>query len=203
MSPADEYYWKHWVRTNYECSLLRYILEHSFPSNAKAVLATTLGNAIAAFEDYPRSRYGMDSIALWPRLLPILRTSKYHEYVTQEKMTFDFLLNMIVIIALLTIEFFYSFLYQNTLLPAIFSVVLGCGILVVLYQGLVVAARQWGTTVRVAFDTHRQELFQRLKLQSVSSTAEEYKRWQEVSAFFIYRQEEYAFSGFVPTKEVS
>lgn len=43
-----------------------------FPLNnqgrPEARFPTRLGNLVAAFEDYPRTRYGVDSIFLWPRL---------------------------------------------------------------------------------------------------------------------------------------
>lgn len=201
LSRKEEKYWRLWQQASYECDILRYTLEHSFPTNPNAVLATSLGNVIAAFEDYPRLRYGMDSIALWPRLLPVLRTSKYHEYVAQEKITFDFLLNILAVTLMLGLEFFCTLLYQNKIVSATVTLIVTCILLCLLYAGVVVAARQWGTTVRVAFDLHRQELFQRLKLKPVTSTKEEFERWQRVSNFLIYRQRKYSFSEFLYTGE--
>ena len=115
--------------------MLLYRLEHCFPSAYDGLSATSLGNSIAAFEDYPRIRYGIDSIALWPRLLPILRDEKYHEYVAQEKMTFDFLLNMLAVTTILGFEFIYFFLYIGNVALSCFALGLTTFLLWVLYSG--------------------------------------------------------------------
>ncbi len=192
-----------WQQVMEEINLSRYRLELNFPKGRSAVLTTSLGNAIKAFEDYPRDRFGMESIALWPRLLPALRESRYYEIVAQEKTTFDFLLNMLVVTVLLGFEFLYLFVYTAQPLLILVMIPVALGLFVLFYQGLVIAAREWGTTVRVAFDLHRRELFNALRLKPVTSTIEEYKRWRQISAFIMYRQEQYSQSIFVNSSEPS
>lgn len=51
---------------------LRYELTRRFPGGADKLLPTRLGNALHAFEDYPREIYGADSIVLWPHLSTVL-----------------------------------------------------------------------------------------------------------------------------------
>lgn len=177
-----------------ERAAIRALLEANFPSNERAVLATRLGNVIAAFEEYPYTRYGMDSIALWPRLLPILRKSTYMDFVVQEKSTFDFLLYMLVVVIVLGIELAYLQAFIGSLLLFFLIIALTVFAVAILYQALVVSARQWGITVRVAFDLHRDSLFSAFRLKRVNSFDEERQTWRLLSAFIVLRQAGYPMS---------
>ncbi|MEU6719612.1 hypothetical protein ABZ897_49830 [Nonomuraea sp. NPDC046802] len=53
----------------YERLYLRY------PLPGEPVLPTRLGNLLRSAEDYPRTRYGIDAVLVWPRLFPLLPTS--------------------------------------------------------------------------------------------------------------------------------
>ena len=140
-----------------------------YPSALESVLPTTLGNTIAAFEDYPRTRYGMESIALWTRLVPILKDKNYLEFVTQEKMAFDFLMNTGVVAGILGLEIAYLSFFLGEWIWALICLSGTLIASVVFYLGMIRAARQWGEAVRVAFDLHRHDLHRRLYLRSTSS----------------------------------
>jgi hypothetical protein len=173
----------------------------AFPSTLPQVRPTRLGNTIAAFEDYPRTRYGMDTIALWARMIPLLQDKHYLEFVTQEKAVFDFFLNMLVVIPILGLEAAYiALFYENW--GILFSVlVMGIVITWVVYRGILIAARQWGGTVRVAFDLYRRDLGERLGLRQASSFHLERERWEALSAFILYRHRNAAFHHFVSQTE--
>ena len=156
---------------------------------------------MAAFEDYPRTRYGIDAIALWSRLVPLLRQNEYLDFVNQEKRVFDFLLNTCVVIAVLGLETSYIALYKGVYLLWIVPValLLGFSITWVLYQAMIFAARQWGTTVRAAFDIYRHDLYKHLGLRPSYSFKTEYERWRAISQFLLYRREHPEdFGEFVP-----
>ena len=189
---------RYWEFLKGRSAELEYELDRHYPSTTDAVLPTRLGNAIAAFEDYPRTRYGMDAVALWPRLVPLLKEEKYTDFVTQEKSVFDFLLNMFVVVVALSIELVYINLFLGRLGVSIGIVIVAPIISYMLYEGMIIAARQWGTTVRVAFDLYRYDLRGRLGLCPAKTFEEEYQRWQEVSQFLLFRRKGTWFKGFIP-----
>lgn len=154
-----------------------------FPS-ATATLPTSLGNTIAAFEDYSWTRYGIDAVVLWPRLLPTLTKEKYAAYVEREKAGLDFALNLCFLLVLLGLEMVYVGLLFGwecvDWVIAIGSVMLfAYG----LYGVAVVSAYNWGTTVRVAFDLYRYRLLRALYGRPPHNFSTERRMWQWVSQF--------------------
>ena len=188
---------RYWGFLKSRSAELEYELDRHYPSTIDSVLPTKLGNTIAAFEDYPRTRYGMDTVALWPRLVPLLKEEKYTDFVTQEKSVFDFLLNMFAVVVALSIELIYLNLFLGRLVVSIGIAIVSPIISYMLYEGMSIAARQWGTTVRVAFDLYRYDLRQRLGLCPAKTFGEEYQRWQEVSQFLLFRRKGTWFNGFI------
>lgn len=177
--------------------------DRDYPSRRDQVLATRLGNTIAAFEDYPRTRYGIESTVLWGRLVPVLKEKKYLEFVTQEKAVFDFLMNTCVVTVFLGFEFTYLMLFWKPWIAPL-VVVFTVFLVWILYNGMIIAARQWGTTVRVAFDLYRHDLHGRLGLKESYCFAEERNRWKAVSEFLFCRRDGVleAFDEFMPQTRV-
>jgi len=177
--------------------------DRDFPANVESVLPTALGNTIAAFEDYPRTRYGMESIALWPRLVPVLKEKNYLEFVTQEKTVFDFMLNTGLVVGVLGLEATALVLESgHSGLGLIFLAGTMAGT-AFFYEGMIVAARHWGATVRVAFDLYRRDLHQHLGLRGAGeeSFADEYEQWGAVSQFFLTRPVDPEFPHFLSQME--
>lgn len=195
--------WDEWQRIRLERARSEFYFDRDFPSRPGMVLPTRLGNTIAAFEDYPRTRYGMDSIVLWGRLVPLLKEKQFLEFVSQEKSVFDFLLNTSLVVVCLGLELSYLCLFLGKCWLSAPILLLTFVAFLILYNGMIVAARQWGTTVRVAFDLYRHDLSQRLGLRPTKSFKKEVKRWRAVSRFLLYRQEmvEEQFKGFISQKK--
>lgn len=160
-------------------------LDNSFPTRAGYVLPTALGNVIAAFEDYPYTRYGIDAVAMWPRLVPILKENEYLDFVAQQKSVFDFLLNLTVVILICGVELTYLAIYLNQIIIAIICGIATFWLFRLLYFGAVNGAMQWGYSIRVAFDLYRWDLWNLLRLKPVRRYRDEVKRWQVVSDLFV------------------
>jgi hypothetical protein len=155
-----------------------------FPSEETPILPTTLGNTIAAFEDYPWTRYGIDAIVLWPRLLPTLTKENYAAYVEREKAALDFALNICFLLLVLGVEIVYvGLLFGGECVDWVIAI---CSVLLFAYgvYGVAVAAAyNWGTTVRVAFDLYRYHLLRALYGRPPHNFSAERKMWQRISQF--------------------
>jgi len=198
-------YTEQWRELQLRLPRLERRFDRDYPPTRDRVLATRLGNTIAAFEDYPRTRYGMDSVALWARLIPVLRDREYLGFVTQEKAVLDFLMNTCIVIAVLASEVVLLTLYLWYPWIALFTIGSAGLVVVLLYNGMIIAARQWGTTVRVAFDLYRHDLHQYLQLRPTGSFGKEREQWQTVSEFFLCRRERMAreFGEFTTQSELA
>lgn len=151
-------------------------------------LPTSFGNTLLAFEYYPKKRYKIESVYLWPCLLPILEEKKFMQFLNNEKSRVDFLLNLIVVSFVIAVESILLFLfYEGSLYYPALLCVLVC-LIIFLYIAVVFAARDWGTMVKAAFDLYRYDLHKSLHLKPISdgNLHEERKVWDELSEFLIY-----------------
>ena len=187
----------------YDQQKARQELDMYFPSKEDYVLPMSLGNTIAAFEHYPSTRYGMDAVALWPRLIPVLQKNKYIEFVAQQKAVFDFLLNMMYAVLVCGIELILLYSLSNRLGYAALGIFVTFVLVSLLYLGAVNGARMWGLSVRVAFDLYRHDLWNLLHLKPVSKYREEVERWREISRLVKDREEADFFDAFSYEQEES
>jgi hypothetical protein len=143
----------------------------------------------------------MDSITLWPRLIPVLQETKYLNFMQQERGVFNFLLNTGLACLLIGLKLFFDLMYNGQFILSVIVFSATCLIVWICYQGLVESAQDWGATYRVAYDLHRQNLIKRLGLRPPTSFSEEVDLWQRVSRFFAFRpdQPERNFSDFIYT----
>ena len=150
-------------------------------------LPTSLGNVISAFEAYPKDRYDIDAVTMWPRLLPILTQHKYALYIEREKAALDFLLNLSFLTLLLGIEVFYIGIAFATDTNIVLWISGACGLLVVsywLYKLSILSASGWGSSVKTAFDLYRYHLLASLFVKAPNTYSDERAKWEGLSLFF-------------------
>lgn len=164
-----------------------------FPDDEDLILPTRLGNAIRSFEHYPQKRYGMDAVALWPRLIAKI-DKDYAAGVDGAKTSFDFMLNcsalsLLLGLLLLALGLLYPG-HLNTARGAIVWVAEMAalwGLSHLFYYLSVGRARFWGDMVRGAFDLYRWDLLKQLGYSSAPETPEaERELWQNISKRIIY-----------------
>jgi len=68
------------------------LLNNQFPDRVDLVLPTRFGNVVRSFERYPTIAYGMDAIALWPRLVAKIETNLAAS-LDETKTSLDFMLH--------------------------------------------------------------------------------------------------------------
>lgn len=158
------------------------VLQHHFPSESHRLLPTEVGNTLAAFEQYSQKRYGIDSISVWPRMIPILDKNGFASYVEKEKASFDFLLNLLVILVILSLEFIGLSLLQLSV-KWLLWLTLTVPLAYLAFKTLTTNALYWGDMVKVAFDLFRHDLREALLFRTPDSLEEEKQMWEEISAF--------------------
>lgn len=155
-------------------------LEYNYPLDENYILPTRLGNAIAAFENYSFSRYGIDAVSIWSRLIPFLQKNNYIDNVAQQKSVFDLLLNFYLFSIILGFEFICVACVQKSGVAILLIVIFTYLVSYLLYIGLINTAIGWGETVRVSFDLYRDELWKGLRLKNMDPKYEK-SVWKRVS----------------------
>jgi hypothetical protein len=181
---------KAWLKQQAEAAQLpkserRFYQDHlvdSFPPDPDMCAPTALGNVIAAFEAYPSRRYGIDAVHMWPRLLPVLNEEKYAIFVEREKEGFDFFLNFSILSSMLAVESVLLRMFLEQLWFTWVALASGCAAFL-FYQAAVRNARNWGETIKTAFDLYRYRLAEQLALEPFEDKVDETRRWQAISYF--------------------
>ncbi|WP_049580480.1 hypothetical protein [Streptomyces sp. SBT349] len=144
-------------------------LRRRYPLPDHLVRPTALGNALAAMEDGAGRPYGLDAVAAWPRIYPVLG-DRTRALVDDGRDSVDAAARMAVVMAA-------AFLASAVLLAR-------CGGWLALslpplvaawlsYRGAVQAALAYGESVHVAFDLHRLDLLAALRLERPEGPAAE------------------------------
>ncbi len=162
-----------------------WMLATDFPDAEEFVLATKFGNALRAFEVYPRVVYGIESTYGWTRLHGVI-PKDYRELINDEKSQVDFWVNLwftgcvclIVYLVLAGLE--YS-LPMPWIPFAALALALGSA------RGARIMAYSWGILVTSAFDLFREDLAAKLGLKLPRTIEKERAMWQCASQVWIYR----------------
>jgi hypothetical protein len=167
----------------------RKILENNYPIDKERILPTELGNVIAAFENYTQGRYGINSVSMWSRLVPILQENKYIENYISQKSVFDLNLNLTISVILIGISYLYLAIYKQYLHSLFYLLPLWLFTCFLLYRISIHAAYGWGIAVKVAFDLYRSDLAEKLKLGTFKNLKEEEAKWKLASKFILSKDE--------------
>jgi len=171
---------------------LALLLNGKFPDNAELVLPTRLGNVIRNFERYPSLAYGMDAIAIWPRLISQIEASAANA-LDEVKISFDFMLHssflsLVTGLAVVTIGLgSHAPLSLNTVVPWLWRAALFFVLAWIFYEWTIGRAAAWGEHVKSAFDLYRFDLLAKLGYrQKPETVAEEKALWNMISVQFLY-----------------
>jgi hypothetical protein len=166
-------------------SLAAWELDRHFPA-AEFVLPTRLGNAIRAFEMHAFTRWGLDGVAVWPRI-EMLLSAEERELHTNAKIDFNVFLNaaagsvgmgilLLVDLVLnrpLSLEWWW--LYVGPFATAY-----------MLYRQTIGAAVRWGSEVRASVDLHRLALYERLGVRAPRDFTDERALAGEINQLLLY-----------------
>jgi hypothetical protein len=183
----------------------------TFPPSKQAILPTRFGNILRAAETYPVTRYGIDAVPIWPRLVHVI-PDQYFEKVNQSNNQLAFLINcslLCLIFAFLCslgslyqyIVFRYALAQQDfpiyfiqiNFVPVdiyqqrVILYLAGCGFALLwswlFYRATLPIASRYGNMIRSSFDLFRFQLLKQLNLSLPVDSHEEYDTWRMISEF--------------------
>jgi hypothetical protein len=194
---------------------LRLMLVSRFPTKLEEVKPTRFGNAIRAFEVYPREVYGADSISVWLRLASVI-PKEFQALVDDARAQVDFFVNagvMSLAVALVTLTWLVVQFVSATggakwlrlnwrtswLLFSNAFVANGCcrlavvatlsiGFCLLAYQCAVLRVGAWGDLVKSAFDCYLPALAEKLGYPLPATEADRKEFWGEFSTMILYWQ---------------
>jgi hypothetical protein len=189
---------------------LRMAFVTQFPSTAQLVLPTRFGNAIRAFEDYPRQIYGADHIPLWIHLNAVI-PKEFRSTIEDARTNVTFLLNIYffcLVTAVLSIaRFIMTLSCSITKTSCLLSLAryeylviiptLSCLLAWLIYRLAVEKIYAWGNVVKAAFDCYLPELASKLGFKLPQSESDRRAFWMDVSRRSIYNR------SFLPEKWIS
>lgn len=143
------------------------------PSRADLYLPTKIGNILRAAETRPRDKYGLDSVAVWPRLWLVLPDSTKQE-INSARTALD----SAVAASVWGILFLVFTGWTILALPIGLAV---CAAAVLVW--VPVRAGVFGQLVVAAFDVHRILLYQQLRWPLPVTPYDEQLRGAEVSSY--------------------
>jgi hypothetical protein len=148
-------------------------LDQEFPPSRDRLLPTRFGNAVLAFETHAMTRWGLDSVVVWPRIDAGLsdREAELQANARSEAAFFvnGSLLAFIAGLILLTDEAVNSPLHRWALIafasPFLLSLLFA--------RWSAGAATRWGSAVRAAIDMHRFDLYEGLGVRRPRNFSDE------------------------------
>ena len=176
--------------------------DHSYPQNLSDILPTQFGNILKAAEAYPGTRYGMEGVEFWPRLIHVIPPEQKIS-IDNSRNELSFLVNM----SILCIAFYFlsvvAMFYFLATLPtdpagAHFSIdvilkslryLVAGGIAAVcswfFYKASIYSVGSFGLMIRSAYDLFRIDLLKRFRLKVPSDSWEEFFTWQNLNEFIV------------------
>jgi hypothetical protein len=150
---------------------------------------TSMGNIAASLNDYTGWLYGLDLVAFWSRLQPILlkNDEKSYAQLIDSKTQIDFLIACCCLTALTTAAWFVALaLFGNSVVLFLIIAVVGPLTCYLLYKLAEANYISYGQIVRASVDLNRFALLRALHIALPSGLREERTLWwalQQISAF--------------------
>lgn len=166
-----------------------------FPPSIDLVLPTKFGNILRAAESYPGTRYGIDAVPFWPRLLYVI-PDDYKEAINETRNELSFLVNC----SLLSGIFFVACL--GVILPQVFDSnsvnaliksnrsfiiagVIAFALAWFFNRASMISVGAFGDMIRSAYDLFRLDLLEHLQLETPKDSKEEFDTWRNLGKFIV------------------
>lgn len=156
-----------------------------YPDQNIWLLPTPFGNAIRAFEVYPRVMYGLEGIQGWTRLLAVI-PKEYLKFLDDAKAQMDSWANLFFASVLIVLEYVALAMYiRHVNVPWFMAAVLAVS--AVAFRMAQEAAIQWGELIKASFDVFLPDLRKRLEFPPSRSKEQDQELWTKFSQAIVYR----------------
>jgi hypothetical protein len=150
-------------------------------------MPTQIGNILRASEVYALDRYGLDSVIIWSRLRPVLKTEALAP-LDEKRLMLDSLLLMTFLAALFA-SFWCVVLAIFTPRWELFVLsALGLPLAWLCYKNAVQSAIAYGEQIKATFDVYRGELLKAVDKEMPAALKDEKMVWDKLTRFFYYNE---------------
>jgi hypothetical protein len=153
-------------------------LQAEFPASTR-VLPTRLGNVLRAAEDSVGQRYGLQTVAVWPRLYPFLGVT-LNAALDDVRDRLDMSLRWscyLLVGSIVSAALLFQHLLWWLLPAALILLALGA------YGSACATAKNYGVLLATAFDLHRFDMLRAMRISLPTDEAEEQATGEALSAF--------------------
>ncbi len=161
-------------------------LDRWFPIRRGDLMPTQFGNVVAAFMQYPRSRYGLDGQTVCKRV-ELLLTDRQQELVSSARADVDFFLNAATCSLLVGIVLGVDqVMHSPVAWPWAWVYLTPWVVAYVLYRLATNAAERWGHEVRACFDLCRAPLYVGAGIRLPETRVAEFASARALNRLFLY-----------------
>lgn len=163
-------------------------LDSYFPHHEGYILPTRFGNILRAAETYPSTRYGIDAVPVWPRLIYVIPL-KYYEMIEHSWNQLSFLVNCAVLSGLFTLLSLIILGWTRLIKPDLtqnYLIAFGVSLTAtfIFYRAAQLLVMTYGNMIRSAYDLFRSQLLVQLNQKLPDDLDEERDTWTTISDFF-------------------
>jgi hypothetical protein len=176
-----------------------------YPPPSLEIMPTKFGNILKASEAYSGTRYGMDAVQFWPRLLYVIPAS-YRQSIDEARNELSFLVNMstlcVVFYLLCLLAIFTNMLSFGSLNPIsifenapryIFAGLIALILNWFFNKAAIFSVGDFGIMIRSAYDLFRLDLLEQFRLELPQDSVEEFRIWKNLGELIVMGQESLEF----------
>jgi hypothetical protein len=162
------------------------LLDRRFHESRDRLLPTRFGNALRAAENYSYTRWGLDGVAVWPRIDAML-SDREQELHTNAMSDLSFFVNGTLGALVIGVVVLVDAVLNSSLDGWEWLWYVGPFVAAyLLYRAAIGSAERLGTERRASIDVHRGELYERLGVVDVNSHNDERNVASAVNQFLLY-----------------
>lgn len=174
-----------------------------YPPPHAGIMPTKFGNILKASEAYAGTRYGIDAVEFWPRLLHVIPPS-YKQIIDEARNELSFLVNMSALSVVFYLLCILGILSNASYFPD-WDRVLENSLRYIIAGGLalfsnwffnraaIFSVGDFGMILRSSYDLFRLDLLEHFRLKHPKNLVEEFQVWKNLRELMVLGQESLDF----------